>query len=831
MSDEKIKNSYKSDEKIKKDNLRENAEEMVKNRFNNKKNQYKDVDELVHELSVHQIELETQNSELKESQIKLEDSRRKYFDLYNFAPVGYFTLDENGIILEVNIAGADLLGIERVNIIDNALVQYIVSSDRNKFHHHITDVKKTGIKQNTDLNMLKIDNDLFYAHLESIIVPDVNGRFKEFRTTITDISELKKSEDALKASEERYREIFHNNHAAMLLIDPVNGDIIDANPAASDFYRYSNEELVKMKISDINISDNSLVLDEMLKASSKQKNHFISKHRLSNGEIRDVDVYSGLVNQKDKKFLYSIIHDISVQKKAEIALRNSEELFRLIFDQSPLGSLITSLEYTPQRINNAFSQMLGYSKKELLSMKFPEFTHPEDLEKEFQLLKLVNSGEIDNYSIEKRYIHKNGEIIWINLFVSAVKDQTNTIVRLLALAEDITERKKAEYEIQRLANVVETSEDAIITKSLDGRILSWNKGAEHVYGYSAQEVLGKNISILSPPEIENELDEFIDKIKLKIKVNNYETIRLTKDNKLINISITCSPVYDTSGKLIAVSNISRDITERKEAEKKLKEYTDKISNINKMLNIEIGDHEKAEMKLDRLIHKLKSSNEELEQFAYVSSHDLREPLRMIISFLKLLKENYSDNLDDDANDFINYAVDGAKRMDMMINDLLEYSRIGSEEREFNYIMSQKILETVLINLKPLIDDTDTIVTHDPLPLIYANEQQMIQLFQNIVGNSIKYRGKETPKIHISSENVDDEYIFSVKDNGIGIKPGDLERIFTMFKRLHTREEYEGTGIGLTISQKILQKHRGRIWVESEPGKGTTFYFSIPNRNY
>ena len=170
-------------------------------------------------------------------------------------------------------------------------------------------------------------------------------------------------------------------------------------------------------------------------------------------------------------------------------------------------------------------------------------------------------------------------------------------------------------------------------------------------------------------------------------------------------------------------------------------------------------------------------------------------------------------------------------MNIMINDLLEYSRIGSAERKFEYLQSEKILETVQKNLKPLIDENNAIIDHDPLPLIYANEQMMIQLFQNLIGNAIKYRSKETPKIHISSENVDDEYIFAIKDNGIGIDKKYLEKIFTIFQRLHSREEYDGTGIGLAISQRILQKHHGKIWAESELGRGTTFFFTIPNRNY
>ena len=696
------------DENNKKIQLRKKAEDLLNNQINLRNDPSK-VDDYIHELHVHQIELELQNQELREAQIKLEDSRHRYFDLYNFAPVGYFTLNKEGIILDVNLAGSALLRVERLNLNKRAFIQHVKPDQRNMFHHHIMEVLETGTKQTINLELLKKDNGSFYAHLETIKVHDENGNFKELRVTLTDISDLKNTEEALKESEERYRQIFVNNHAPMLLIDPISGDIIDANPAAANFYGYTLDELVKMKISDINVSDDNLVLKEMQKAVSTEENHFVFKHRLSNGEIRDVDVYSGLINQRGKNLLYSIVHDITAQKKAEIARRNTEELFRLIFDQSPLSSAITALNYTPLKINDAFSNMLGYSKEELFSMKFPEYTHLEDIDEELEQLNRITSGEIDNFVMEKKYVHKNGEILCANLFISAVKDQSDKLVRFLVIVEDVTERKKME----KLAG----------------------------------------------------------------------------------------------------------------------QRSDKLANINKLLSIEIDDHEKAEIKLDKLIKKLKVSNEDLEQFAYVSSHDLREPLRMITSFLQLLQKRYADNLDEDANDFINYAVEGAKRMDLMINDLLEYSRIGSTERKFEYIQSEKILETVLINLKPSIEDTNTVITNDPLPLIYANEPQMIQLFQNLIGNAIKYRGVEVPNIHISAENVNDEYIFSVKDNGIGIDQKHLERIFNIFQRLHTREEYEGTGIGLTISQKILQQHRGEIWAESELGKGTTFYFTLPNQNY
>jgi chemotaxis family two-component system sensor kinase Cph1 len=243
------------------------AEQIIQNQLN----PTKDVDDVNHNLRVHQIELELQNEELRDAQIKLEDSRSKYFDLYNLAPVGYYTLDKNGIILDVNFTGATLLGVERVNLNKRSFIQHIDPEHRNRFHHHIKNVMKTGTKQTVNLKLKIRDNNPLYAHLETISVPDENGNINEFRINATDITDLKNTEEALKESQERYKEIFYNNHAAMLLIEPDTGDIIDANPAATNFYGYKLDELVKMKISNINISHENLVNDEMQKESPKKK--------------------------------------------------------------------------------------------------------------------------------------------------------------------------------------------------------------------------------------------------------------------------------------------------------------------------------------------------------------------------------------------------------------------------------------------------------------------------------------------------------------------------------------------------------------------------------
>jgi signal transduction histidine kinase len=238
-------------------------------------------------------------------------------------------------------------------------------------------------------------------------------------------------------------------------------------------------------------------------------------------------------------------------------------------------------------------------------------------------------------------------------------------------------------------------------------------------------------------------------------------------------------------------------------------------------------HDKAEKALRESMIDVERSNAELEQFAYVTSHDLREPLRMITSFLQLLERRYKDQLDQDANEFIGFAVDGAKRLDAMINDILIYSRVSYKERILTPVNFNKVLEKVNLNLKTSIEETSAEVKHDRLPTLLMDEQLMIQLLQNLIGNAIKYRSEKTPQIHISAKKESDQYVFKVQDNGIGISPEHLERIFTIFKRLHTNEEYEGTGIGLSISQKIVHQHGGHIWVISKLGKGSKFYFTIP----
>ncbi|MEA3282725.1 MAG: PocR ligand-binding domain-containing protein [Euryarchaeota archaeon] len=252
-----------------------------------------------------------------------------------------------------------------------------------------------------------------------------------------------------------------------------------------------------------------------------------------------------------------------------------------------------------------------------------------------------------------------------------------------------------------------------------------------------------------------------------------------------------------------------------------------LAHNNLVLAKDITERKRVEEALRKSVFDLKRSNAELEQFAYVASHDLQEPLRMVSSYMELMKRRYKGKLDSDANEFIDFAVDGANRMRTLINDLLEFSRVGTRGKPSEPTDCKTLLEQTLANLKASIDDSGAVVTHDTLPTVMVDGSQLAQVFQNLISNAIKFKGEEPPRIHIAAERKRSDWIFSVADNGIGISPEYFDRIFVIFQRLHGRDEYSGTGIGLSVCKKIVDRHGGRMWVESEPGMGATFYFTIP----
>jgi PAS domain S-box-containing protein len=363
------------------------------------------------------------------------------------------------------------------------------------------------------------------------------------------------------------------------------------------------------------------------------------------------------------------------------------------------------------------------------------------------------------------------------------------------------ERKQAEEAMraseERFGKAFRASPIAVsLFRRKDETLIDANEAWERLTGYSVREAVGKSGRDLNLFVFPEESDHRMAALLHDGKVRNGELQLRHKAGEMRYVSASGELV--NLGGEAAVLSMLEDITERKRAEEKLR----------------------------RQAEALKRSNEELEQFAYVASHDLQEPLRMVSSYVQLLARRYQGQLDQDADEFIHFAVDGANRMKTLINDLLAYSRVGTRGKPFEPIELETVFDRVLVNLQLSIEEGGVVTTHDPLPTVQADDTQMIQLFQNLIGNAIKFRGEKPPQIHVGAEPRDDAWLFYVRDNGIGLDPQYANRIFLLFQRLHGKDEYPGTGLGLAICKKIVERHGGRIWVESQPGQGTTFYFTL-----
>ena len=379
-----------------------------------------------------------------------------------------------------------------------------------------------------------------------------------------------------------------------------------------------------------------------------------------------------------------------------------------------------------------------------------------------------------------------------------LEEQAEELTQSLnSLEEEVAERQMSE---EKLRLLIDGARDyAIIMLEADGCVSSWNEGATRLKGWSEGEILGRHFSLFYPeasvaagkPQRELELAASEGRLA-------EEGWRLRKDGSRFLADVIITAIRDDSGKLRGFSKITRDITERK----------------------------RAEEQMHLTLAELERSNKELEQFAYVASHDLQEPLRMVASFTQLLAQRYEGQLDDQAKKFIGYAVDGAVRMQRLINDLLVYSRVSTQAKTLEEIDSHAALGEAVRNLAGSIEESRAMVVNDDLPIVRADATQLSALFQNLIGNAIKFRGAAVPLIHVSASDLGSEWRFSVRDNGIGIENQFAEKVFVIFQRLHTRQEYPGTGIGLAICKRIVERHGGRIWFESVPGAGSTFNFTI-----
>lgn len=492
-------------------------------------------------------------------------------------------------------------------------------------------------------------------------------------------------------------------------------------------------------------------------------------------------------------------------KASRAELETRLEKYRELYDFSPAGYFTLNRDGVICELNLSGALLVGMERSVLVNRPFSEFISANEqagfnsfIQKLFEY-NVKTSCELPLYNDYNpgQYVHIDGMVVEMG-------------TKCLLVVTDITGRIKAEEENGKLAMIANLTTNAITLVSSTGYIEWANKGFEQLSGYPLAELVGENLfAFFNGPDT---LPSTIKTLEASLQTKSgckIESIRYNKSRQPYWVDIEMIPVINSYNMVTGYMVTETDITNRKKEESNLL-----------VLN----------QRLKQKATELVISNEELESFAYVTSHDLQEPLRMVSGFMRLLKKNYEPALDEKANQYIQFAVNGADRMKQLIIDLLDYSRVGTSKDSFEEVNMNEIVGEVI----SLFDKTDEqehlkpLIRYLSLPTVYASKMQMAQLMQNLLGNAIKYRRDERPEIDIRYREEAGQFIFSISDNGIGIEAKNVEKIFTLFQRLHIKEEFPGTGIGLATCKKIIDRHGGSIWVESKPGEGSTFFFTIKN---
>jgi PAS domain S-box-containing protein len=740
----------------------------------------------------------------------LRDQQEKYRLLLDgVQDYAIFTLDPHGMVASWNAGAERIKGYKADEIIGQNFSRFYPQNDidQGKPKAELQMAAATGRSEVEHWRVRK-DGSRFWANVVITAARNSSGSLLGFSEISRDISERKETEA-------KYRGLLEAAPDAMVVVNQ-DGEIVLLNVQAEKQFGYRRDELVGQKVKNIipeGFAERLLAdgLRSVEDALAQQIGTGIElTGRRKDGSDFPIEIMLSPLESAEGILVTAAIRDITVRKAAEKYLAQMEGRYRGLLEAAPDAMVVVNRGGEIVLLNVQAEKQFGYRRDELVGQKVKNII-PEGFAE-----RLIADGtrtaaeavaQQIGTGIELRGRRKDGSEFPIEIMLSPLESAEGILVT--AAIRDISVRKAAEDLLAqmegRYRGLLEAAPDAMVVVNQGREIVLLNVQAENQFGYRRDELLGQKVKNIIPEGFAERLiadgtrtaaEALAQQIGTGIELNGRR-----KDGSDFPIEIMLSPLESPEG--ILVTAAIRDITERK----------------------------KSEEHLVKTVGELKRSNDELQQFAYVASHDLQEPLRMVASYTQLLAKRYKGHLDSEADEFIAYAVDGSNRMQGLIQDLLAYSRAGTNGKALREVSSEKALKDALSNLRATIQESGALVTNDSLPAITSDDTQLVQVFQNLVGNAIKYRSAEVPHVHVSAtKNGGKEWIFSVRDNGLGIDPQYFERIFVLFQRLHGREEFKGTGIGLTICKKIVERLGGRIWVESRPEEGSIFYFSLPERD-
>ncbi len=741
------------------------------------------------------------------------ESEAKYRGLLEAAPDAMVVVNQGGDIVLLNVQAEkqfgyrrdELLGQKVTNIIPDGFAERLVADDLRSAEDASAQQIGTGI----ELTGRRKDGGEF--PIEIMLSPLESAEGTLVTAAIRNISARKTDEKRLAQIESKYRGLLEAAPDAMVVVNQ-SGDIVLLNLQAEKQFGYHRDELLGQKVTNIIpvgfaerlIADDLRSTEDALAQQIGTGIELIGL-RKDGGEF-PIEIMLSPLESAEGTLVTAAIRNISVRKAAETHLSQMEGRYRGLLEAAPDAMVVVNQGGEIVLLNVQAEKQFGYRRDELLGQKvtniipvgFAERLIADDLRStEDALAQQIGTG------IELIGLRKDGGEFPIEIMLSPLESAEGTLVT--AAIRNISVRKAAETHLAqmegRYRGLLEAAPDAMVVVNQGGEIVLLNVQAEKQFGYRRDELLGQKVTNIIPEGfaerlIADDLRSAEDASAQQIGTG-IELIARRKDGSEFPIELMLSPLRNAEGTLVTAA--IRDIGVRK----------------------------KAAVVLLQKVEELHRSNEELGQFAYIASHDLQEPLRMVASYTQLLSRRYKGKLDSDADEFIAFAVDGASRMQRLIQDLLAYSRVGTKGKDLLETSSEDALQQALVNLRGAIEESRAVITHDPLPAVMADETQLTQLFQNLVGNAIKYQRPGIPRVHVSAaKNGGRTWDFAVKDNGLGIDPQYFERIFGMFQRLHKRDEFAGTGIGLAICKKIVERHGSKISVESQPGHGSTFRFAL-----
>jgi PAS domain S-box-containing protein len=740
-------------------------------------------------------------------------SEAKYQGLLEAAPDAMVVVNASGEIVLLNLQAEKQFGYSRDQLVGQQVTTIIPEGFAERLIADGTRTAAEALAQQigTGIELTARRKDGTNFPIEIMLSPLESAEGILVTAAIRDISVRKEAEKNIVRMEGRYRGLLEAAPDAMVVVNQA-GEIVLLNVQAEKQFGYRRDELIGQKVKNI-IPEGfaeRLVADELRSAEDALAQQIGTGIELTgrrkDGSDFPIEIMLSPLESSEGILVTAAIRNISVRKEAEKNIVRMEGRYRGLLEAAPDAMVVVNQAGEIVLLNVQAEKQFGYRRDELVGQQviniipegFAERLVADELRSaEDALAQQIGTG------IELTGRRKDGSDFPIEIMLSPLESAEGILVT--AAIRDISVRKAADKLLAqmegRYRGLLEAAPDAMVVVNRRGEIVLLNVQAEKQFGYHRDELVGQKMKNIIPEGFAERLiadglrspeDALAQKIGTGIELSGRR-----KDGSDFPIELMLSPLESAEG--ILVTAAIRDITMRKAAENHLLQ---KVEELNR-------------------------SNEELGQFAYIASHDLQEPLRMVASYTQLLSRRYTGKLDADADEFIAFAVDGASRMQRLIQDLLAFSRIGTKGADLLDYSSEEAMQQALINLRGVITDSGALVTHDPLPLVLADEMQLVQLFQNLVGNAIKYQSSGIPRVHVSAAmNSDKKWVFSVRDNGLGIDAQYFDKIFGMFQRLHKREEFAGTGIGLAICKKIVERHKGTISVESQVGQGSTFRFTM-----